>query len=447
MGYHLFISPIRCSCQAYTLEFSLLHSIVHIYPVTRELLPAPTYSSRMNELRIRTQLHSRYQVLDASGQLPFSIVFGLCRRSTADVDPRSLMLDIAGSVLDVRYALAHGLLTLQQQDSEATNRWVEVDLRRVTKIVAKEGEYLLLPSPVNKIEHWRDAFTVYHCPLDVNGSLASILEPGMKYRIRLASQDLGVKRCSYYNQDQSVGSVQTSILDPEVKLVSSKPTAGNATFTVVKSLSWPPKLETRIHLCASFSTPNAELTKTESSRSTALEVSVVNLGSDPVTVQTRGPQHFLKPWGLFQPEPDVEDDRMRIIDARPHKSPTSSLQVVDSATMKVVLGNEQRGTGPLMDFHANRRPKVEDLVTLMPGVPVIRKIDVESLVDGLGDGYYKIRMKPRGCRWWHGDVEKEEDDGGRMPEHLSGTMIPPLMLESQDEVDFRIRDGKIDLDT
>ena len=399
----------------------------------------------MNQLRIHTQIHSRYQVFDASGQLPFSIVFGLCRRSPADTDPRPLLLEIAGSVLDAPYALAHGLLTLHEQDPEDAKQWVEVDLSRLSKVAMKEAECLSLPSPVNRTEHWTDAFTVNQCHIDVNGELASILEPGRKYIIRLASEDLGVKRWAYSDRKQFVDNEGKPSHDSEaVKLVNSKHTAGKATFTVVKSLSWPPKVETRMHLCASSPSSDSAVANAKLSSSTALGVSVTNTGSDSVTVQTRGHQRFLIPWGLFQPEPDADDDRMRIIDATPHKPPTSSLQVVDSATGEVVRGNEQRGTGPLTDSKADRRPMAEDVVTLKPGAPVVRKVDIGALVDGLTDGQYKIRMQPRGCRWWHGEIGKEVGEDGRVPAHLCETIIPPLMIESQDEVELRIRDGKVD---
>lgn len=161
-------------------------------------------------------------------------------------------------------------------------------------------------------------------------------------------------------------------------------------------------------------------------------------------MQTRGHQRFLIPWGPFQPEPDVDDDRMRIIDATPHKPPTSSLQVVDSATGEVVRGNKQRGTGPLIDYNVDRRPKVGDLVMLKPGAPAFRKMDIGPLVDGLEDGQYKIRMESRGCGWWQGEVGKEEGEDGRVSTHLCEMIIFPLMLESQDEVELRIRDGKVD---
>ena len=220
-----------------------------------------------------------------------------------------------------------------------------------------------------------------------------------------------------------------------LKLVNSKATAGNATFTVVKSLYCPPQIDLSRLLFHPLSTDSSQQRDI-----TILEISAVNTGSESITVQTRGHQRFLIPWGPFQPEPDAIDDRMRIIDASPNKPPTSSLQIVDSATGEVVRGNEQHGTGPLTDSNADRRPKPEELVTLKPGEPVIREVEIEALVNGLENGQYKIRMQPRGCRWWHGEVKVEEEEGdGRVPAHL----CPPLMLESQDEVELRIRDGKM----
>lgn len=77
--------------------------------------------------------------------------------------------------------------------------------------------------------------------------------------------------------------------------------------------------------CAFSSSSDSALANGYLSSSTALEVSVLNTGSDSIIVQTRGHQRFLIPWGSFQPEPDAADDRMRSIDATPHKPPTSSL--------------------------------------------------------------------------------------------------------------------------
>ena len=431
-------------------KFSMIFNQSHsFHPGVAEPVSATTtaHYNTTNDLRIHTQIHSRYQVFDASGQLPFSIVIGLCRRSPADTDPRPLLLEIAGSVLDVPYALAHGLLTLHERDPEDAKHWVEVDLSRLDQVAVKEAGCLSLPSPANRTEHWRDAFTVYQCHFDIDGELASILEPGKKYTIRLASGDLGAKRWEYSDQKQFVDNDGKPSHDSEaVKLVNSKSTASNATFTVVKSLSWPPKMETRMRLRASSSSSDPALANAKRSTSTALEVSIINTGPKSITVQTRGHQRFLIPWGPFQAEPDADDHRMRIIDATPHKPPTSSLQVVNSATGEVVRGNERRGSGPLTASNADRRPKAEEMVMLEPGVPLTREVDLGALLDGLADGEYRIRMRARGCRWWwSGELGKEGcEEDGRVAASLCGKFVTPLMLESRDEVELCVRDGKVD---
>ncbi|KAL8898809.1 MAG: hypothetical protein Q9207_006522 [Kuettlingeria erythrocarpa] len=390
----------------------------------------------MNNLRIHTQIHSRYQVFDASGHLPFSIVFGLCRRSAADNDPRPLLLDTAGSALDVPYALAHRLLTIHEQHPDDAKRWVEVDLSRLEKSAPSKGlEWLSLPSPTNRKEHWRDAFTVYQCPIEPDGEVASVLEPGKKYTIKLASEDLGVTRWAYSDRKEPIDSSSKPSHDPgAAKLVNSKHTAGKATFKVVSNLPRPPQVETRIHLPLSSPPSGSPL----------LEISVLNTGPKPIIIQTCGHQRFLIPWGPFQPVPDALDDRMRIIHATPHKPPTSSLRLIDSMTGALVRRSQRRGTSPLIVSNAEGRPKVDDVVQLKPGVPVVRRLDISALVVGLKDGQYKVRMQAKGCRWWHGEISKEECKDGRLPAHVCKKPIaPPLMLESQDEVELRIRNGKV----
>lgn len=399
-----------------------------------------------NELRIHTQIHNRYQVFDASGRLPFSIVFGFCRRSSADTDPRSVLFEIAGSVLDIPYAIAHGYLTLHEQSSESDEGWSEVDVSQLSQVVPKETEYLSLPSPVNRTQHWRDSFTVYQCQIDVDRELASILKPGKKYRIRLANENLRVKRWAYSDREQLVDNDGKPNQNLEAgRLINSKPTASNATFTVVENLPWPPRIETQMRLCEFSQSADPTHPDVTRSRSVIVEISVINTGSDSVTVQTRGQQRFLKPWDPFQPEPDAEDDRVRIIDPGSHKPPTSSLQVIACATGEVVRGVwHYSGIAPLTSGNADRRPKVDDLVTLEPRTPIVKKFDIGALVDGLSDGQYRIRMQPKGCRWWHGQVKQNGDKDGKVPAHLGSPLSPPLMLETQDELEIYIKDGKVD---
>lgn len=84
------------------------------------------------------------------------------------------------------------------------------------------------------------------------------------------------------------------------------------------------------------------------------------------------------------------------------------------------------------------------MVTLKPGVPVIRKIDIGALVKGLVDGLYKIWMQSRVCWWWHGEFGMEKSTDGRVQGYSCGIIHSSLMLELQNEVTLCIRDEKID---
>ncbi|KAI4266709.1 MAG: hypothetical protein LQ337_008694 [Flavoplaca oasis] len=397
----------------------------------------------MSELRIHTRLNSRYQVFDASGELPFSLVFGLCRRSPADTDPRPVLLDIAGSILDVPYALAHGLLTIHEYDPKNTEQSICVDLIRLKEITAVEGKYLSLPSPINRTKRWRDAFTVYHSPIDINSPLTSVLEEGKRYRIKMTGTDLGIRRWAY-NSRQELGDDHhpPTHESKAVRIVNSKPSAGNATFTVVKSLPWPPRVETTISLCKSLPCLNSTTTDTDlgPSRDTGLEISVTNTGPESIAVQTQGRQSFLVPWGLFQPENDDDDIRVRIIGS---KSGRGSLQVINCVTGDVVRGNDGRGKCSLTDSNIDSRPKLESLVVLRPGDPLVTRLDIRALLGGLADGQYMIRLRSRGCRWWDGEIGEEDCEDGRVPKRLGSGLVPPLMLESHDEVGVCVREGQL----
>ncbi|KAL9628822.1 MAG: hypothetical protein Q9204_005640, partial [Flavoplaca sp. TL-2023a] len=366
----------------------------------------------MSDLRIHTKFNSHYQVFDASGKLPFSLVFGLCRRSPADTDPRPVLLDIAGSILDVPYALAHGLLTIHEYNPKNAEQSIAVDLSCLKEITAAEGKYLSLPSPVNRTKLWRDAFTEYHSPIDVNSPLTSVLEEGKRYRIKMTGTDLGIRRWAYSSRQEFADDDHPSTHDSKaVRIVL-----------------------TTISLCKSSPSPNPTITDTdlEPSRDTALEISVTNTGPASVTVQTRGKQRFLVPWGPFQPEPDADDDsRVRVIAS---ESGTASLQVINSATGDVVRGNEDRGKCWLTDSHIDSRPKLENLVVLRPGDPLVRQFDIRALLDGLTDRKYFIRLRLRGYRWWDSEIGEEDCEDGRVPERLGNGLVPPLMLESHDEV-------------
>ncbi|KAK7062282.1 hypothetical protein R3P38DRAFT_2758552 [Favolaschia claudopus] len=384
-------------------------------------------------LAIQTQIHSRYEVFDSSGRLPFSIVFGLCRRSSVDTDPRPLVLDIAGSALDVPFALANGLLMIHERDPSDIRRFIDVDLSRLEDVPAHDAHYLSLPSPINRTRHWRESFVEYLFPIEADSPLASILKPGKRYTVKLASEDLGVRWWAYGDRPEVVdgdgGVVRTQ--SENAKLVNSKSTAGNATFTCVSALPWPPRVKMGMRLV------------TPSNGQVLLDVSTTNIGDRTVLVQTRDRQSFLIPWGSSQPVSDTFDDSLsRIIDGDSPKPPTSSLRIVDVASGAVVRGNK-RPVCSLNNSPAPRPPKMDWLVPLHPAEPKVMQVEIQHLVNGLADGLYRLEMEARGCWWYDAEVEADGDSDGRVHPALYKTTIPPLILETADILEVQVRNGRV----
>ena len=153
-------------------------------------------SSALEPLRIQTRLQSRYTVFDASGRLPFDIVFGFRRRS--DSDPRDISFQTTNSFLDVPYALAHGILSLHELRTSATGskERIEVDLSRLREAITDNEpplKYMTLPSKSNRTAmRGQMGVTVYNYRVNPGSPLASLFESGKKYRIALANRNWAI---------------------------------------------------------------------------------------------------------------------------------------------------------------------------------------------------------------------------------------------------------------
>ncbi|TGJ79485.1 hypothetical protein E0Z10_g9279 [Xylaria hypoxylon] len=393
----------------------------------------------MEDIRIHTAIHSRYRVFDATGQLPFSIVFGLCRRSPVDTDARAIILHTANSALDVPYAISNGLLTFHEKDEEG-EREKKVELANQHKASSSEhGAYLALSSPIGRTKRWREDMTIFQYRIDPGTELASVLHPDKRYTIRLASQDLGVKWWAYNDGDHlSNYETSTAQASETTKLVNSKSSGGHASFYVVRSLPFPSKVEMHMRLSRN------EENESDADSANTLVISILNTGSQSIAVQTRGRQRFLFPWGPFQPEEGSDDSQIRIIDSA-SLAPVSSLQIVDVSTSNVV--HEERKPGPcrgLTSSNVDHRPKLETLMTLTPGETLVKRVNIGNLLKGLPDGKYSIHMQPRGAWWIFGDREEIADEGDdRVPQRLYKTIIPPLLLETEDTVELQLENGSI----
>lgn len=405
-------------------------------------------SSTLKPLRVQTRIQSRYIVFDASGRLPFDIVFGLRRRY--DTDPRDIYFQTTKSFLDVPYALANGLLSLHELRTSAGSpkERVEVDVSCLHEPIASDEpalNYITLPSKSNKKEpRGQFGVTEYRYRVNPESPLASLFEPGKRYSVGLAKRDLGFHRWigSDHVPSSSTGPLHVSTAERTVECrnLVSNPHSGSAIFTVVESLIWPPTVETRMRL---LSPQRHETPIGDGVYLPLLQVTVTNTGSDVISVQTKGQQRLLSPWGPFQPESDDGLNAGRRPCILDPAAATANLQLVDASTGSVVRDAKKPGVCGLTSGRPDPRPNVDQLVVLSPGVAVSREVQLDKWVRGLGNGKYLIRLISKGC-WWHfGDVKREPDHDGKVSQRYMIAKQTPVVLESDDEVRFELIDGKI----
>jgi hypothetical protein len=405
-------------------------------------------SNTLEPLRIQTRLQSRYKVFDASGGLPFDNVFGLRRRS--DSDPRDLHFQTTNSFLDVPYALANGLLSLHELRTSATGskERVEVNLTCLREAIEDDQpalEYIILPSKSNRTEpRGQMGVTEYHYRVDPGSPLALLFESGKKYSIGMANRNLGVHRWIGSDHMPSSSTNPLPILTGERTIehrnLVSYSHSGSAVFTVTESLIWPPTVETRMRLLG----PQQSATSSgDDLKLPVLQVTVTNTGSDIMSIQTKGQQRFLGPWGPFQPESDDGLNTGRIPCILDPSSTTAPLQVIDATTRSIVRDSRKPGVCGLTSGRPDPRPHVDQLVVLRPGVAVNRDIQLDKLLRGLADAKYLIRLTPKGC-WWHfGDVKSDPDHDGKVSMRCITAKQTPVVLESDDAVKFELIGGRV----
>ncbi|KAM0227319.1 hypothetical protein ACHAP5_012202 [Fusarium lateritium] len=377
----------------------------------------------MEKLNIWMIINVRYQVFDQSGKLPFSIVFGLCRRSSDDTDTRPLRLSTRQTILDVPYALSDNLLQLRKYNAR-TKTDIQVDVGQLD-LSNSEESYLTLPSPVGRTGDWRNCVSEYHYLVNPESELASLLEPGEKYTFQnFTGWELGADAYSYINEQG-----EPSAPGNKQKLVSRR-ASGHPMFHMVKSLPWPPELHTRMQ---KYQDTNG--------KPACIEIIVTNMGSEAITVQTRGRQHFLTPQGAYQDDEKFpsDDSRRRIIDPDRPSSDTA-IQIIDVFTNKVVRGAKKQTR--YVQYHPwDLRPTLDLLTTLRPSEPLLRHIEVSSLLSNLPDGEYGLRMEVRGMWWCIGDCRDWDEDC--VPQDLFSTLIPPVMLKCEDVMRVQVENGTV----
>lgn len=378
---------------------------------------------KREKIKLKIRINSQCRVFDQSGGLPFSIVFGLSRRSPTDVDTRPILLDTSGSVLDVPFALANGLLKLYQGPNAE-----EVDLRSF-QAPASKSQYLTLAAREEGQTHpWRNLHT-HLCRIHVTSPLAKLLQSNTKYTIRLASEHLAVQWWAYGEPTALVSAdgTPTQASESAAVLVSSKPSTGKAAFTTVSSLPWPPHVETRMQLHHIAAATHV------------VDISVENRGERAVCIQSSRRQRFLTRWGPFQPE-SIDEYRRRIT-STVDDSGRSNFVITDAETGEVVHRYEPPACVPLTIPGADTRPKRHDITTLEPHLPFKKQIDVSDLLTTLSDGDYRMALGSLGAWWCWRTADEVFGAEERIPQASYVTQVPPLRLSCGDEILFRVEHG------
>lgn len=436
----------RSSCSLYSCILSSL------------ILKFISQMALQDKLNVHIRINSRYQIFDQSGNLPFSIVFGLCRRSSQDTDSRPLILDTSTSVFDVPYALANGLLKLFEGKEETA-----VDL---SSFYAEAGphQHIVIPPPVRRAAHWNEDFKIFLGKIDSKSDLARLLKPNTKYAMRLASTELGVQWWSYSDSEEAPPGMTllSESVSEAANLVNSKESAGKAAFTTRDSLPSPPNLD--IHLRLRPQAPSPTTTDDDGSRESActLEVSITNTNVEkPVSIQSTGHQRFLASWGPFQPVQTI-DDRARLTSTRSisHSDLGKRNFIIRSKSDDndtIVHKTGSPVCGGLVNAKTYPRRTRSDFTTLLPGRPLLQTFDLTDLLITnlqLPDGDYAIELESLGAWWCWGSVDEifkddgdesmeEEKEKERIPKEAHKSLIPPIWLRSEDEVVVRIVDRRI----
>ena len=275
--------------------------------------------------------------------------------------------------------------------------------------------------------------------MEAESELASLLDPGKKFEMRLAGPDLGVKWHAYGELDQLVSS-EGKIIQPsgQEKLISGT-RSGHARFKAVSSLPWPPRVTTHARLYSSEMSSSCSPTPESA---TFLELSIANEGDRCICIKNRGRQHYLMPWGPFEPEQAINAFLPHMLDPE-ERYARLGLQITNADTGVVVYGDFKLPACDLHDPSNDTPPMLSNLMTLKPGEPLVKRIDITKKLLKFPDGRYTIRTPPQKAWWCYGTVEEIPIDGdGRVQKRFYMDNTPPLILEAENEVTFRVEGGK-----
>lgn len=405
------------------------------------------------KLRINLQ-PSHSLVFDLSGTNPFDLLLEVDRFRGDGGGWRSITLLLNGSLLDVPHALTNGLLELIDLDANCKFVFKSKDegIARPTlstqpsdsfDIVYLEEDSLVnlrpeddnlttsAPSaqPKNRVltlltrESGGRRKAQKIIPLHISETIKHLLKPGCRYRLQTTSIDLGVTWWRYGSQGElAIKDVPMELLPPSEPATMVATQVCHRDFSVVESLPVPPSVYISLALSPPVVYRSGDLSPT-------FKISITNTADQPVTMISFGSQPHISPTHT------QSNNHARVISTGA-KISLENFSITHMATGKEMV--QESYTCVLQNGWQRRQ-----FTTLEPGVPLVQEIDflknATAIRAGMDAGEYKLRLRARDV-WWHWGTKEEILEGKPGTKRLPGGPKPPLILASEDEVIFRLKE-------
>ena len=375
-----------------------------------------------SQLPIKLHLNSTYApaLLDLEGAVPYDIVLQV-RRGASDLT-RPMYISAAHSLFDIPYAFSKGLLKLIDLGS---NEQLDLGFVDTSPEPTANPRILVLPPRTSRLPLFKYDLVI---PLRLNDHIRPALAPGHEYRVELGTLELGVKWWCYGDGENLELHASNSALPPSepAKLIASKST--HRDFSVVESLLKPPKISIAMSL-------SSKIVHRSKSPSTTLRVVITNEGDRAITLRSSGDQDFIGP---FNEAHNISNGH-RITSAKPPPS------IRNFSITKICTSEEfiRKPTHTCSLTTGSGEWSRRGLTTLEPCVPFTHEFvflkPVKAVVEAMGDDdEFCLRLRPLGVWWFPGTLG---DIFGNLKtvQRLPGPCLP-LILQSDDELQFRLED-------
>ena len=265
-------------------------------------------------------------------------------------------------------------------------------------------------------------------PLRLSDHIKPALVPDHKYRLELGTLQFGVKWWSYGDDAHLELHASNFTLPPSqpAKLVASK--SAHRDFLVVNSLPKPPSISISMSL-------SSNIVHRSKSPPTTPRVVITNNGKRAITLRSSGDQSFLRPIN----GPKNTPDHHRITSTKPPPS-LSNFSIIKFSTSEEFVAKPTFTCSLTVGSGGFLR---RGLTTLDPDVPLVQEFvlleNANAIVKAMGDDdEFRLRLRPLGV-WWFAGTLDDIFDNQKLIEKMPGPCLP-LILQSDDELQFRLED-------